>query len=262
MVGAAIGAALFGQRPVVEISFGEFIPAAMNQLINQAPNLRYMTGGVARVPVVIRTRVGDGPYGGHPQDYSAWFGHVPGLKVVMPGQPRDAHGLMLAAIHDDNPVLFFEPMSLAHAPRGPVPSADDSLVPIGQARVARGGRDVTLVVIGSMVPASLRAAETLSRDGIEAEVIDLRSIQPLDSACVLESVRRTGRLVIVHESWVTGGIGAEVAARLAETCPQSLRAPVLRLGTAPVPTPSGKVRSYALPNTARIVEAIRHLMRA
>jgi len=117
MVGAAVGAALFGQRPIVEISFGEFIPAAMNQLINQAPNLRYMTGGVARVPVVIRTRVGDGPYGGHPQDYSAWFAHVPGLKVVMPGRPSDARGLMLAAIRDDNPVLFFEPMALAHAPR-------------------------------------------------------------------------------------------------------------------------------------------------
>src|SRR6185436_11507478 len=125
MVGAAIGAALFGQRPLVEISFGEFIPAAMSQLINQAPNLRYMTGGVARVPVVIRTRVGDGPYGGHPQDYSAWFGHVPGLKVVMPGSPSDAHGLMRAAIQDDNPVLFFEPMALAHAPRAPVPVSAD-----------------------------------------------------------------------------------------------------------------------------------------
>jgi len=117
MVGAAIGAALFGQRPIVEISFGEFIPAAMNQLINQAPNLHYMTGGVARVPLVIRTRVGDGPYGGHPQDYSAWFAHVPGFKVVMPARPSDARGLMLAALRDANPVLYFEPMSLAHAPR-------------------------------------------------------------------------------------------------------------------------------------------------
>src|SRR5579864_3358827 len=128
MVGAAIGAALFGQRPIVEISFGEFIPAAMSQLINQAPNLRYMTGGVARVPVVIRTRVGDGPYGGHPQDYSAWFAHVPGLKVVMPSSPADAYGLMLAAIRDPNPVLFVEPMSLAHAPRAPVESS--ACVPI------------------------------------------------------------------------------------------------------------------------------------
>jgi acetoin:2,6-dichlorophenolindophenol oxidoreductase subunit beta len=121
MVGAAIGAALFGRRPIVEVSFGEFLPAAMNQLINQAPNLHYMTGGVARVPVVIRTRVGDGPYGGHPQDYSAWFAHVPGLKLVMPATPADAKGLMTAAIRDDNPVLFFEGMSLSHGPREEVP---------------------------------------------------------------------------------------------------------------------------------------------
>src|SRR5438309_9147817 len=129
MVGAAIGAALFGQRPIVEISFGEFIPAAMNQLVNQAPNLHYMTGGVARVPVVIRSRVGDGPYGGHPHDYSAWFAHLPGVKVVMPGAPADARGLMLAALREDNPVLFLEPMSLAHAPRASV-ERDESVVPI------------------------------------------------------------------------------------------------------------------------------------
>src|SRR5215467_9965174 len=131
MVGAAIGAALFGQRPIVEISFGEFLPAAMNQLINQAPNLHYMTGGAATVPVVVRTRVGDGPYGGHPQDYSAWFVHVPGWKVVMPATPADAHGLMTAAIRDDNPVLFFEPMSLAHSPREAFDDHDAEPVPIG-----------------------------------------------------------------------------------------------------------------------------------
>src|SRR5580765_886361 len=127
MVGAAIGAALFGRRPIVEISFGEFLPAAMNQLINQAPNLHYMTGGQARVPVVVRTRVGDGPYGGHPQDYSAWFAGIPGLKVVMPGCAADARGLMLSAIRDDNPVLFFEAMALAHAPRETIPEELESV---------------------------------------------------------------------------------------------------------------------------------------
>jgi len=259
-VGAAIGAALFGQRPIVEISFGEFIPAAMNQLINQAPNLRYMTGGVARVPVVIRTRVGDGPYGGHPQDYSAWFAHVPGLKVVMPGRPSDARGLMLGAIRDDNPVLFFEPMSLAHAPREPVSVDAAATVPIGQAAVARSGGHVTLVAIGSMVLASLRAAEALAADGIEVEVIDLRSLQPLDTATVVESVRRTGRLITVHESWVTAGIGAEVVASVAERCPEALRAPAVRLGTARVPTPSGKVRPHALPNSERIAVAVRRVL--
>jgi pyruvate dehydrogenase E1 component beta subunit len=258
IVGAALGAALFGQRPIVEISFGEFLPAAMNQLINQAPNLRYMTGGAAHVPVVIRTRVGDGPYGGHPQDYSAWFAHVPGLKVVMPARPGDARGLMLAALRDDNPVLFFEPMSLAHAPREPVDL--DACVPIGQARLARPGRHVTLVAVGSMVLASVRAAQALAADGLEAEVIDLRSLQPLDTAAVIESVRRTGRLVTVHESWVTGGIGAEVVASVAEWCPDALRAPVVRLGTAAVPTPSGKVRPHALPTSERIAAAVRRLL--
>src|SRR5947207_7887645 len=130
MVGAAVGAALFGCRPIVEVSFGEFLPAAMNQLINQAPNLHYMTGGAARVPVVIRTRVGDGPYGGHPQDYSVWFAYVPGLKVVMPGTPADAKGLLLSAIRDDNPVLYVEPMSLAPGPREEVP-AGEAVVPSG-----------------------------------------------------------------------------------------------------------------------------------
>jgi pyruvate dehydrogenase E1 component beta subunit len=259
MVGAAIGAALFGQRPIVEISFGEFLPAAMNQLINQAPNLRYMSGGVARVPVVIRTRVGDGPYGGHPQDYSAWFAHVPGLRVVMPARPADARGLMLAAIRDDNPVLFFEPMSLAHAPREQVATDADALVPIGRARLARPGSDLTIVAIGSMVGPSLRAADRLAGEGIDVEVIDPRSLQPLDTGPVLESVRKTGRLITVHESWVTGGVGAEMAAAVAEHCPDALRAPVIRLGTAPVPTPSGKVRPYALPNVQTIVAAAHRL---
>jgi pyruvate dehydrogenase E1 component beta subunit len=256
MVGAAIGAALFGQRPIVEISFGEFIPAAMNQLVNQAPNIRYMTGGAARVPLVVRTRVGDGPYGGHPQDYSAWFAHVPGWKVVMPAQPTDASGLMLSAIRDDNPVLFIEAMSLAHAPRGPV-ADDGACVPIGQARLARAGEDVTLAAIGSMVPAGLRAADRLAAEGIDVEVIDVRSIQPLDTRCIVASVRRTGRLVTAHEAWVTGGLGAEIAAAVSETCPEALHAPVVRVGTAAVPTPSGKVRAHALPNAEAISAAIR-----
>lgn len=257
MVGAAIGAALFGQRPIVEISFGEFLPAAMNQLINQAPNIHYMTGGVAQAPVVVRTRVGDGPYGGHPQDYSAWFGHIPGVKVVMPGTPGDARGLMLSAIRDDNPVLFIEPMSLAHAPREEV-AADDDMTPIGHARVARSGRDVTLVTIGSMVPVSLRAAQAVASE-IDVEVLDLRSIQPLDAQCVIASVARTGRLVTVQEAWVSGGIGAEVVARIAEAPSVKLVAPVVRVGTLAVPTPSGKVRPHALPNVERIIVALRQV---
>ena len=258
MVGAAIGAALFGRRPIVEVSFGEFLPAAMNQLINQAPNLHYMTGGVARVPVVVRTRVGDGPYRGHPQDYSAWFAHVPGLKVVMPATPADAKGLMTAAIRDDNPVLFFEPMSLSHGPRGEVP-VDDHVAPIGAARIARPGRDVTIVAWGSSLPLALQAAATLARDDIEAEVVDLRTLAPFDRDTVLASVRRTGRLVTAHEAWVGGGFGAEVAAAVAEGALDALRAPVVRVGAAPVPIPSGPLRRHALPTAAHIVDAVRRV---
>lgn len=260
MVGAAVGAALFGRRPIVEISFGEFLPAAMNQLINQAPNLRYMTGGSARVPVVVRTRVGDGPYGGHPQDYSSWFTHVPGLKVVMPATPADAKGLMLAAIRDDNPVLFFEAMSLSHARRADVP-ADDDIVPIGKAHLARTGRDVTVVVWGSSVPLALQAAGSLERDGIDVEVVDLRALAPWDAPMVVESVRRTRRLVIAHETWVTGGFGAEVAATVAEQLGrEGVCVPIVRVGAAPVPIPSGPLRARALPTAARLTEALRTVM--
>jgi pyruvate/2-oxoglutarate/acetoin dehydrogenase E1 component len=259
MVGAAIGAALFGRRPIVEVSFGEFLPAAMNQLINQAPNLHYMTGGAASVPVVIRTRVGDGPYGGHPQDYSVWFAYVPGLKVVMPGTPSDAKGLMLAAIRDDNPVLFVEPMSLAHGPREEVPTGE-LLVPIGKARVAREGTDLSIVTIGSTVPVSLRAADMLASDGIDAEVIDLRSLSPLDADTIVTSVRKTGGLVTVHESWVSYGIGAEVAAIAAERALEDLLAPVKRVGTKPVPVPSGAIRKHALPTAEEVVAAARELL--
>jgi pyruvate/2-oxoglutarate/acetoin dehydrogenase E1 component len=259
MVGAAIGAAMFGRRPIVEVSFGEFLPAAMNQLINQAPNLHYMTGGAASVPVVIRTRVGDGPYGGHPQDYSVWFAYVPGLKVVMPGTPADAKGLMLAAIRDENPVLYVEPMSLAHGPREEVP-AGDYVVPIGKARLAREGTDLTFVTIGSMVPVVMRAATLLADEGIDAEVLDLRSLSPLDTDAIVQSVRKTGGLVTVHESWTAYGIGAEVAAVVAEHAMEDLLAPVKRVGTKPVPVPSGAVRKHALPTVDDVLAAARELL--
>ena len=262
MVCAALGAALFGRRPIVEISFGEFLPAAMNQLINQAPNLHYMTGGSARAPVVVRTRVGDGPYGGHPQDYSSWFAHVPGLKVVMPATPADAKGLMTAAMRDENPVLFFEAMSLSHGRRAEVP-AEDYVVPIGSARVARPGRDATVVAWGSTVPLALQAATTLADENIDVEAIDLRSLAPWDRTAVLESVQRTRRLVIVHETWVTGGFGAEVAATVVEHLSSGdLRAPIVRIGAKPVPIPSGALRARALPRAEQITDAVRGLMQA
>jgi pyruvate/2-oxoglutarate/acetoin dehydrogenase E1 component len=256
MVGAAVGAALFGRRPIVEVSFGEFLPAAMNQLINQAPNLRYMTGGVGRAPVVVRTRVGDGPYGGHPQDYSAWFAHVPGWQVVMPATPADAKGLMTTALRGEDPVLYFEAMSLSHAVREAVPTGEH-LVPIGPARLARPGRDLTIVALGSTVPMALQVAGTLAREGVEADVLDLRSLRPLDRDAILASVQRTHHLVTVQESWVAGGIAAEVVASVAEVAPQALAAPVVRVGTFPVPVPSGKVRPHALPTADRLLAACR-----
>lgn len=259
MVGAALGAAMFGQRPVVELSFGEFLPAAMNQLVNQAPNVAYMTDGRARLSVVVRTRVGDGPYRGHPQDYSAWFAHIPGWTVVMPATPADAKGLMAAAIRSEDPVLFVEPMSLVHAPRGDVP-VGECLAPIGVARVARPGRDVTLVAVGSMLPPALTAAERLARDAVEVEVIDPRSLRPWDAETVLGSVRRTGRLVTAHEAWVDCGFGAEVVATVAERCLGDLLAPPVRVGAAPVPIPSGLLRAHALPNADAIVAAVRRVM--
>lgn len=259
MVGVALGAALFGRRPIVEISFGEFLPAAMNQLINQAPNLHYMTGGSARVPVVIRTRVGDGPYGGHPQDYSSWFTHIPGLQVVVPATPADAKGLMVAALRSDNPVLFFEAMSLSHARRAEVP-VDDYLVPIGSARIARPGRDLSIVTWGSTLPLALHVANAVAREGIEVEVVDLRSLAPWDRATVLQSVHHTHRLLVLHETWVAGGFGAEVAATVAEHGLHDLDAPILRIGAEPVPIPSGPLRRHALPNATQLTAAIHTIL--
>ena len=259
MVGAAIGAALYGQRPIVEISFGEFLPCAMNQLVLQAPNLHYMTGGAARCPVVVRTRIGDGPYRGHPQDYTAMLTGVPGWTVVMPSTPADAKGLMAAAIRSDDPVLFVEPMGLVHAPRGDVPEGEH-VEPIGPARLARAGRDATVVAYGSAVPLALDAAARLAGEGAEVEVIDLRSLAPWDRATVLDSVARTNRLVIAHETWANGGVGAEVAATVAAEAIDDLAAPILRVGAAPVPIPSGLLRARALPTTEQIVDALRRVL--
>lgn len=257
MVGVGIGAALFGARPIVEISFGEFLPAAMNQLINQAPNIHYMTGATGTVPVVVRTRVGDGPYRGHPQDYSVWFCHVPGLKVLMPATPSDAYHLMRAAIRDPNPVLFIEPMSLSHGRREAV-DLQGTGAAIGTARLARSGSDLTLVAYGSMVPPALAAAESAQREqGLEVEVLDLRSLSPWDAPAVLESVRKTGRLLTVHEAWKQHGHGAEVIAHvLGELTAEGRSVRVGRVGARPVPIPSGPLRRLALPDRNQIHQAI------
>jgi pyruvate dehydrogenase E1 component beta subunit len=262
MVGAAVGAALVGRRPIVEISFGEFLPTCMNQIVLQAANLHYMTAGQASVPMVLRTRIGDGPYRGHPQCYEAWFVHVPGLKVVMPSTPADAKGLMIAAIRDPNPVLFFEHMYLYHSLREEVPDGDYT-VPIGRAFVRRQGTDVTVAATAWMVHKALAAAETLAGEGVSVEVVDLATLAPLDTETLFASVRKTSRLVVAHEAWKVGGFGAEVAAAVAEACLFDLDAPVVRVGAPHAPLPlSQTLRDAFLPDADDVYDAVRRVLAA
>ena len=210
---------------------------------------------------MIRTRVGDGPYGGHPQDYVSWFAHVPGLKVVVPATPADAKGLMIAAIRDDNPVLFVEPMSLAHARRAEVPDVD-YIVPIGSASLARAGRDVTLVVWGSMLPLAMQAAATVSSEGAEVEIIDLRSLAPYDWNAIAASVSKTSRVIVVHEDTRSFGYGAELAARIASELFDQLDAPVGRIGA--LDTWVGyapDLEDEILPQTSTITAEVERLLR-
>lgn len=260
MVGAGIGAALYGQRPIVEISFGEFVPTAMSQLVLQAANIHYMSGGELRVPLVVRTRFGDGPYRGHPQCFEAWFMHVPGLKVVIPSTPTDAYALMRAAIRDDNPVLFFEHMYLYHALREEIaPPATAPL--IGEAAVRRPGRDVTVAATAWMVHKALAAADAVAAEGVDVEVVDLRCLAPLDKQTLFDSLARTNRLVVAHEAWKVGGAGAEVAAMVAEEAFDLLLAPVVRVGAPHIPEPlSQPLRDRFLPQVADIVEAVRRVI--
>lgn len=215
VVGLAVGAALLGLRPVVEVMFADFITLAMDQLVNHAAKLHYMSGGQLRVPLTIRVQGGaSGGWGAHhSQSLEAWFHHVPGLRVVMPSTPIDAKGLLKAAIREDNPVLVVEHRGLYGA-RGEVPE-DDSVVPLGAAAIRRPGNDVTVVALSRMVSIAMDAAEQLAAQGISVEVIDPRSVCPLDLPTIVASVRKTGRLVVAHEAVRTGGVGAELAAHLA-----------------------------------------------
>ena len=261
MVGAAVGAAMFGQRPIVEVSFGEFLPLAMSQIVLQAANIHYMTAGEASVPMVLRTRIGDGPYRGHPQSFEAWFPHVPGLKVVMPSMPRDAGRLMRAAIRDPNPVLYLENMQAYHAVREDVPDGDDPLS-LGVARVAREGETVSVVATGWMVHRALAVAERLAPEGISVEVIDPRCLAPLDIETIVKSVRKTSRLVVAHEAWKIGGFGAEVSATIAESALDALDAPIVRVGAPHLPVPSTKaLRDLFLPNEGTLIDAIKRVLR-
>ena len=262
MVGVAIGAALNGMRPVVEIQFADFIFPAFNQLVSEAARIHYRSNGEFTVPMVIRAPYGGGVRGGlyHSQSVEAYFAHVPGLKVVVPSSPHDAKGLLKAAIRDDNPVLFFEHKLAYNTVRGEVPDGDYT-VPIREAAVRREGRHLSLISYGLSVHHCLEAAETLSVEGISCEVVDLRTVSPLDTATLLESVKKTGRACIVHEDNLTGGVGAEVAAIIAKDAFEYLDAPVQRVAAPDVPSfpYSPTLEDALLPGPPDIVRAAREL---
>jgi pyruvate dehydrogenase E1 component beta subunit len=261
--GVAVGAAVAGCRPVLEFQFSDFATLAMEQIVNQAAKMRYMLGGKISVPLVMRFPCGSGTGAAaqHSQSLEAWLGHVPGLKVVQASTPEDAKGLLLSAIDDPDPVMVFE-HKLLYKIKGHVPE-HAYRTPIGKAVVRREGRDVTIVASAIMVQRSLEAAEELAGEGIEAEVIDLRSIRPLDTATIFESVRKTHRLACVYEGVKTLGIGAEVSAAVAESDAfDFLDAPILRLGGAESPIPYNPIlEKAAVPQAPRIAAAVRELVR-
>jgi pyruvate dehydrogenase E1 component beta subunit len=257
--GLGVGAALAGLKPIVEFMTFNFAMQAMDHLINSAAKTRYMSGGQVDVAIVFR-----GPNGPaarvaaqHSQDFSSWYSHVPGVKVIAPSNAADAKGLLKAAIRDPNPVIFLE-NELLYGVSSPVPKLDDYVLPIGRARTARSGNDVTLVAWSMGMTYALKAADELAKENISAEVIDLRTLKPMDSGAVIESVKKTGRLVTVEEGWKQSGVGAEIAARVMEEAFDYLDAPVIRVTGKDVPMPyAANLEKLALPSVAEVVEAAK-----
>jgi pyruvate dehydrogenase E1 component beta subunit len=257
--GLGIGAALAGLRPIVEFMTFNFAMQAMDQIINSAAKTHYMSGGQMEIPIVFR-----GPNGAaarvaaqHSQDYAAWFSHIPGLKVVMPYTAADAKGLLKSAIRDPNPVIFLE-NEILYGHTFEVPKLDDFLVPIGKARIARAGKDVTIVSFGMGMVYAMKAAAELEQQGIDAEVIDLRTLRPMDSAAIIESVKKTGRCVSVEEGWPQSGVGAEIIAKIMEQAFDYLDAPVVRICGKDVPMPyAANLEKLALPNVGEVVAAAK-----
>jgi acetoin:2,6-dichlorophenolindophenol oxidoreductase subunit beta len=261
--GVAVGAALTGLKPIFEFQFSDFAMLAMEQIVNQAAKLRYMLGGEASVPVVFRLPAGSGTGAAaqHSQSIEAWFGHVPGLKVLQPATPEDAKGMLLAALADPDPVMIFE-HKLLYKMKGHVPEGS-YLTPIGKALVRREGTDVTIVAGSIMLHRALEAAERLAKDGINAEVIDLRCIRPIDHETILASVRKTGKLMVVYEGVKAFGVGAEISAMVAESDAfDFLDAPILRLGAADAPVPyNPDLERASVPQVDTIEAAARRLTR-
>jgi pyruvate dehydrogenase E1 component beta subunit len=262
IVGGAAGAAMSGTIPVVELQFADFLFIAGDEVFHKLAKWRYVHGGRLSLPVVVRLPTGvlGGAGAEHSQSLEAIAMHVPGLKVAMPATPADAKGLLKTAIRDPNPVLFFEHKSLYRV-KGEVPAGDDVLVPFGEAAIRRAGADVTAVATGLMVPRTLEAAEQLAAEGIGVEVIDPRTLVPLDMETIVASVERTSRAIVVHEAVRTAGAGAEIAARIQERAVFSLDAPVWRLGGIDTPIPQDpELEQACIPSTEQIAEAIRELM--
>jgi len=261
VMGLAIGAAVTGLRPVVEVMFVDFITLAMDQLVNHAAKLHYMSGGQLRVPLTVRVQGGvlAGFGAHHSQSLEAWFLHVPGLKIVIPSNAADAKGLLKEAIRDDNPVVFIEHRGLYSA-RSEVPGGEHT-TPIGTAAVRKTGKDLTLVALSRTVDSALEAAAELNAEGITVEVIDPRSLQPIDLETIAASVRKTSRLVVAHEAVQCGGIGAELAARVQEAVLDFLDSPILRVAAPFAPVPySGPLEKRFVPGKNEIIEAVRKTM--
>jgi pyruvate/2-oxoglutarate/acetoin dehydrogenase E1 component len=261
-VGLGIGAALMGMRPVVELLFMDFALVSADQIVNQAAKLHYMSGGQVSVPMVIRTQQGGGRGNGaqHSQSFESWMAQVPGLIVVAPATPADAKGLLKSAVRAGNPVVFIE-HKLLYNTKGEVPEGEYT-VPIGKAEVKRWGRDITIASYSRTLLFALEAAEVLARDGIEAEVVDLRTIEPLDMATVCRSVKETGRLLVVHESHSSCGLGAEIIARVYEQIPGALLAPARRLGAKHAPIPVAEpLENAVLPQPADIIRLAEQIVR-
>jgi len=259
IVGGGLGAAMMGMRPIVEIMFGDFLMCAGDQIANQVAKARFMSGGKANVPLTIRVTTGapGSAAAQHSQSPESWFMNVPGLKIITPTTPADAKGLLKSAIRGQDPVIFFEHKML-YALKGMVPEDADFTVPLGKAAVMRPGKDVTVIGIGVMVQKALQAAEKLAAEGIEAEVIDPRTLIPLDVQTLVESVAKTGRVVIAHEAHLRAGPGAEIAAVLAEQAIEYLDGPILRVGARNVPLPySPELEQSVLPDVDDILQAVR-----
>jgi pyruvate dehydrogenase E1 component beta subunit len=262
IIGSAIGAAMAGMRPVAELMTMNFAFSAMDHIVNQAAKIHYMFGGQMRVPLVIRAPGGGGRQlaATHSQTPDAIFAHFPGLKVVAPGTPEDAKGLLKAAIRSDDPVLFIENATV-YQQRGEVPDGDYT-IPIGKSKIQREGKDVTLVTYSKMVPYSMKAAEQLAQEGIDVEIVDLRSLRPLDMGPVIESFKHTNRAVIAEEGWKSFGVGAEVSTRIYEEAFDYVDAPIQRVAQKEVPLPYNRhLEQLALPQVEDIIRAVKEVIK-